>query len=100
MKHLIKSDGFIRAWCKRPGCVASLEGGIVQDMNQKSLNEFFEENCPYVYIKDKKETTQKERIDYLLKYAKKEIKDWEKLISYWRKYEKTNNATHEVVQKM
>ena len=85
MKHIIKSDKFRRAWCERPGCITSLEGGIVEDMSQEELGNLFQSDCPGVWNPDKKgEMTHKEKVDYLLKYAKKEIKDWEALIKYWK----------------
>lgn len=84
MKHLIKSDGLGRAWCKRLGCSTSVEGGGVREMTSKQLREiFFSSECPSVTTKKLKMLSGKKAIPYLIKYAEKEIKSWRKLIIYW-----------------
>jgi hypothetical protein len=86
MKHLITSDKTFRAWCKRPGCGVSLEGYAVESMTQKDLDDFFKGGiCPSVFSSKVKLKTEKQAITYLLKYAKKQIKDWQRLINYWDK---------------
>lgn len=89
MKHKIKKVNAWTAGCTRPGCIASLAGGMVGDMSQKELNSFFENtDCPAVFnSKNPKLSTAsfKERVEYLLKYAQKEKHGWEKLIEYWKK---------------
>lgn len=89
MKHKIKKYSHWTAGCENPGCMANIEGGIVEDMTQKDLDDFFKGECPYVFNPDKRSMTHEESVDYLLKRAKKEINDWERLIDFWEK-----NETH------
>jgi len=84
MKHLMTSDKAFRAWCKRPGCQTSLQGGIVESMTKKDLDEYFTSSCPGVFNPKKFKMTYRESVNYLLKYAEKEIKAWQKLIDYWK----------------
>lgn len=88
MKHRIKSDGHIRAWCKNPGCMVGLEGGMVGDMSRTELNKFFSSDCPAVFSSQKKDIATapfEERVEYLIFYAKKEMESWKKLITFWKK---------------
>lgn len=83
MKHIIKSNKWARAWCERPGCIASVEGWV-KDWTQEQLDNFFTSDCPSVWADGKgAEMSEKDRKDYLIKHANKEIKDWKKLIKYW-----------------
>lgn len=86
MKHLIKKHSSFFAGCTRLGCIASLEGGVVDIMTTKDLNDFFTSDCPSVFTsKDSSLASApfNKRRNYLLNYAKKEIKSWKKLIKYW-----------------
>lgn len=85
MKHIIKKFNGFRAGCSRPGCITNLEGGIVDEMKQKDLNNFFKESdCPGVWANGRgSEMTYDEKVSYLLKRAKQEIKDWQLMIEYW-----------------
>jgi hypothetical protein len=78
----MKKNNSWQASCRRLGCMASLEGGGVESISQQELDEMFSGDCPHVLNKGK-EMNHKQSVNYLLKYAKKEIRDWNKLIKYW-----------------
>lgn len=88
MRHLIKGDGFMRAWCTRPGCGVSMEGGNAGAWTKEQHEKFFTGDCPAVWDhKDENigKASFEKRVKHLIAYAKKEIKAWEKLINYWEK---------------
>lgn len=87
MKHKIKSDGFMRAWCERPGCITGAEGRSVETMTKKDFERLFDGNCPYTVDLDKnhemKEYSGKVAIKHIINDCKKQIKQLEKTIAYY-----------------
>lgn len=82
MKHNIKKWSSFSAGCDNPGCTCSLEGMMVGEMPQKSLEEILDGDCPN--IPSKKNLSHAQRVNHLIKYANKEIKAWQKLIKFWK----------------
>ncbi len=89
MKHEYKRNGPSRAYCQHPGCQAGVETGWFSELPDGLVEYLGEAECPHVYIPGRENPTREERIAYLVKYAKKEIKAWEKVIDFWVKHEKS-----------
>jgi len=92
MKHKIKKVSAFRACCTRPGCVASLEGPIVEAASQEWLDSFFEDDdCPYFF--EGRKWSFKKRVEFLIQEFDKEAKRCKKASNYWKAVRRKNDQT-------
>ena len=87
MKHKLVRHGDSRAYCSHPGCQSGVETGWFNKLSQEFLDsmEGVDGDCPFVSVPGNQSATQEERVHYLIKYAKKEIKGWKKIIDFWER---------------